>query len=554
MKTPLTDQKLRGGYYTPSPIADFLARWAIRAPDDAVLEPSCGDGNLLEAAGRVLLERGTQRDAVARQLVGVEFDSEEADKSQQRLIDAGFDGLQIVRDADFFGLLMDSLLPQPLLGIEGRSFDAVIGNPPFIRYQNFPEEHRNLAFQAMRSAGLHPNRLTNAWATFLVTSALLLNGQGRLAMVIPAELFQVGYAAEIREYLTNIFHRITIVTFRRLVFDGIQQEIVLLLCEKDSVGGEGVRVVELEDASLLAAFSFDTEVESELKPMDHSSEKWTQYFLETKEILLLRELRADPRLTLSGDVLDVDVGVVTGDNSFFILKGQEAEDLGLSEHTLPVVTRSSHLSGATFSREDWCSNVERQYPAFLLNAPSASSGSLPLPVQNYVYSGEERAVNQGYKCRIRKQWYVVPGTWVPEAFMLRQVHGFPKLVLNRASATCTDTIHRVRFRGGANGRMVIGAFLNSLTFAFSEVVGRSYGGGVLTFEPSEAENLPLPLQGMENLDLDQIDALLRIGDIEAILDITDDVLLKQGLGMEASEVACIRTMWRKMRDRRIYRR
>ena len=554
MKVPLTDQKLRGGYYTPSAIADFLARWAIRAPDDAVLEPSCGDGNLLEAAGRVLLERGTQRDAVARQLVGVEFDSEEADKSQQRLIDAGLDGLQIVRDADFFSLLIDSLLPQPLLGIEGRSFDAVIGNPPFIRYQNFPEGHRNLAFQAMRSAGLHPNRLTNAWATFLVTSALLLNGQGRLAMVIPAELFQVGYAAEIREYLTNIFHRITIVTFRRLVFDGIQQEIVLLLCEKDGVGGEGVRVVELEDASLLASFQFDTEVESELKPMDHSSEKWTQYFLATEEILLLRKLRTDPRLTLSGDVLDVDVGVVTGDNSFFILKGQEAEDLGLSGHTLPVVTRSSHLSGATFSREDWCSNVERQYPAFLLNAPSASSGSLPSSVQNYVHSGEERAVNQGYKCRIRKQWYVVPGTWVPEAFMLRQVHGFPKLVLNQAGATCTDTIHRVRFRGGANGRMVIGAFLNSLTFAFSEVVGRSYGGGVLTFEPSEAENLPLPLQGMENLDLDQLDALLRSGDIEAILDITDDVLLKQGLGMEASEIACIRTIWRKMRDRRIYRR
>ena len=554
MKAPLTVQKMRGGYYTPAPISDFLARWAVRSPEDAVLEPSCGDGNLLEAAARILLERGASHDAVARQLVGVEFEGEEADKSRRRLAATGFDGARIVHGGDFFSFLLAALLPQPLLGIDGRSFDAVIGNPPFIRYQNFPEEHRARAFQIMRSAGLHPNRLTNAWVPFLVTSALLLGGQGRLAMVIPAELFQVGYAAEIREYLTNAFHRITIVTFRRLVFDDIQQEVVLLLCEKDGDGGEGVRVVELEDAGALATFRFDAEAAGELKPMDHSSEKWTQYFLDTDEILLLRELRADPRLTLSGDVLDVDVGVVTGDNGFFILKGQAAENLGLSEHTLPVVTRSSHLSGATFSREDWCSNADRQYPAFLLNAPNAAAGVLPASVQGYVSGGEERAVNQGYKCRIRKQWYVVPGTWVPEAFMLRQVHGFPKLVLNRAGATCTDTIHRVRFLGGANGRLVTAAFLNSLTFAFSEVMGRSYGGGVLTFEPSEAEGLPMPLRGMENLDLDRLDALLRSGGIEAVLDITDEVLLRQGLGMDASEVARIRAIWRKMRDRRIYRR
>jgi adenine-specific DNA-methyltransferase len=32
MKPVATYQKLRGGYYTPKPIADFLARWAIQTP------------------------------------------------------------------------------------------------------------------------------------------------------------------------------------------------------------------------------------------------------------------------------------------------------------------------------------------------------------------------------------------------------------------------------------------------------------------------------------------------------------------------------------------
>ena len=131
--------------------------------------------------------------------------------------------------------------------IHGRRFDVVVGNPPFIRYQNFPEVHRIGAFEIMREVGLQPNGLTNAWAPFLVAGVRLLNEGGRLAMVIPAELFQVGYAAAIREYLSHAAMSFTIVTFKRLVFDGIQQEIVLLLGEKIAPGARsqdgGIRVV-----------------------------------------------------------------------------------------------------------------------------------------------------------------------------------------------------------------------------------------------------------------------------------------------------------------------
>ena len=99
--------------------------------------------------------------------------------------------------------------------------------------------------------------------------------------------------------------------------------------------------------------------------------------------------------------------------------------------------------------------------------------------------------------KIRNRWYVVPSVWVPNAFMLRQVHHYPKIILNDADATCTDTIHRVRLRNGTSAKTVAAAFLNSLTFAFSEVIGRSYGGGVLELEPNEAEMLPLPLLGAD---------------------------------------------------------
>ena len=50
--------KLRGGYYTPSPITEFICSWAIQNENDLVLEPSCGDGNFVEAAIRRFNELG----------------------------------------------------------------------------------------------------------------------------------------------------------------------------------------------------------------------------------------------------------------------------------------------------------------------------------------------------------------------------------------------------------------------------------------------------------------------------------------------------------------
>jgi adenine-specific DNA-methyltransferase len=553
-----SDQKLRGGYYTPEPIADFLASWAIRSPYDEVLEPSCGDGNILTAAARRLLEQGADVGSLNQQLHGVELDPQEAAKAAQRLRELGLaPSSNTIYIGDFFEHCQQYLFGEKVLTLvlkERQHFDAVIGNPPFIRYQHFPEKHRQTAFSMMQQAGLHPNRLTNAWLPFLVVGSLLLREEGCLAMVIPAELFQVNYAAEVRQFLSDYFSRVTLITFRRLVFEEIQQEVVLLLAERNHNPNSGIRVIELdgiEDLAALASAELDA---AALKPMDHSTEKWTQYFLNPEEIHLLREMRTHPGITMADHVLDVDVGIVTGRNAFFVLSQDQVKRRGLEPYLERMVSRSGHLTGAIFSATDWQANVAAQIPAFLFMPNDAPSADLPEALQRYIALGEEKKYHEGYKCQIRKRWYIAPSVWVPDAFMLRQVHTYPKLVLNTAQAVCTDTIHRVRFLDGVNGEAVTAAYLNSLTFAFGEVTGRSYGGGVLTFEPSEAERLPLPLTNTEHLDVAHFDQLLRANDIETVLDITDRVLLQEGMGLSDEQTRMLRGIWGKLRDRRINRK
>lgn len=547
-KSAPTYQKLRGGYYTPKLIADFLAQWAIQSSNTQILEPSCGDGIILESSFQTLIERGATLKQATHFIHGVELDRLEVDKAVERLKQFKVElPKALIHNGDFFAYCLEHL-------DERRFFDAIIGNPPFIRYQNFLEEHRVPAFELMRKAGLKPTRLTNTWVPFIVASAFLLNERGRLAMVIPAELLQVNYAAELRRFLSDYFQKITLITFRKLVFEGIQQEVVLLLAERDGDKHTGIRTIELNAISDLASHRHVEFTDDELKPLNHDTEKWTQYFLETEEIEFLRCLKENKNLTTTGKIIDVDVGIVTGQNRFFVLNNSQIAHNSLEQFTQPIVSRSGHLKGVLFSANDWQNNADKDLPSFLLDLPNVPSDELLPSAKQYVESGEAEKLHTGYKCSIRNRWYIVPSVWVPDAFMLRQVHAYPKIILNSTNATCTDTIHRVRLLNGVGGKTITSAFLNSLTFAFAEVTGRSYGGGVLELEPNEAEKLPICLIGAEKLDLDQIHQLLLNDKITEVLDLTDKILLIDGLGLTKKEVKMLRCIWEKLRDRRINRK
>nr|WP_319273248.1 class I SAM-dependent methyltransferase [uncultured Draconibacterium sp.] len=544
VKDKLSAEKLRGGYYTPKPIADFLCRWSIDSSTQSVLEPSCGDGNFIESAILRFNELGVRGKKLKGRIKGIELLEEESIKAKQRAADLGLNS-NTIENRDFFNFIKKN---------NSIKYDTVIGNPPFIRYQNFPEEHRNIAIEMMQSLGLNPNKLTNIWVPFLVISSSLLNSKGKMAMVIPAELFQVKYAAETRVYLSKFFERITILTFKKLVFENIQQEVVLLLCEKSVNHGKGIRVIECENLDDLESIDFEKINGSNVKPIDHSSEKWTKYFLTENEINLLKNLKSDERIIACGDILDVDVGLVTGRNEFFMLKEEQVKKWGLEKFTIPVASKSNQLKGIIFSENDFILNSKAQNSIHLFIPPNVDFEELPEPCKKYILYGEEKKFHTGYKTRIRKRWYITPSLWVPDAFALRQVGDYPKLIINETEASSTDTIHRVRFKTDVDRQSLVISFMNSLSFAFSEITGRSYGGGVMTFEPTEIEEIKIPSPVEFDVDFELVDSLIRERKIEEVLDIVDKEFLINQHGFDQQDVMQLRNIWRKLSNRRINRK
>lgn len=524
-------EKLRGGFYTPQSIASFILKWGIdgnSSPD--ILEPSCGNG--------VFLKQLAQLGYKYNKVTAIELDQAEAQKASSVKLDN-----LLVINTDFHSYCNETT----------ERFDLVIGNPPYIRYQYFNEDQQNEAVKIFKRAGLKYTKLTNAWVSFVVGSSLLLKEKGKIGFVLPSEILQVSYAQQLREFLAHFYNKINIISFKKLVFPDIQQEVVLLLCEKNETESHLIEHLELTDASELKMLDV-SELQSPKKQIDFKSNKWTFYFLEQDEIDFLETVAQTKAIPRIGDYASVEVGITTGANDFFTVPLSVVDDYHLQEFAKPVVGRSVQINSIILNNDDWKQNCLAKAKAHLLIFPSKKELNKHEGFRSYILMGESKGIHKGYKTSIRDDWFVVPSIRLSEALFIRRNNLFPKLIVNEAGVYTTDTMHRVFIMPTTNINAFVASYYNSLSLAFSEISGRSYGGGVLELMPSETEKILLPYKPENEILLYQIDQMMREKKpIDEILKISNEYILKKGYGFTDKEIMLADTIWKKLSIRRLNR-
>ncbi len=348
-------------------------------------------------------------------------------------------------------------------------------------------------------------------------------------------------------------YKINIVSFEKLVFPDIQQEVVLLLCEKDISSECKINHIELKDATDLKSLDLSL-LKNPQKTIDVKSKKWTYYFLEQEEIDFLNYIGKGLIPTL-GKFTDVQVGITTGANDFFTVPSSTVREYNLEDYARPMVSRSVQVNSLIFTQEDWEPNQQSKAKAHLLVFPSRESLNPKNGAVRYIAQGERQGINDGYKCGIRDDWFVAPSVKTSGALFIRRSNVFPKLIINEANAYTTDTMHRVYLKNGTNLKALTGSYYNSLSLAFSEICGRSYGGGVLELMPSEVEKILLPYQEKNAELILWIDEKMRLKEpIQKILIHTNQIILKEGFGLTDKEISLANTIWEKLSNRRLNRK
>lgn len=541
-------RKARGAFFTPPELCAYVSRWAIRTPTDRVLEPSCGDAAFLVSGGARLLDLGAAPDGPSSlvtidQVYGVELHEASAREAALATARAGIRAT--ILTGDFF-----DLDPTP-------TFDAVIGNPPYIRYQDFTGDARTKAQRRAMEAGRPMSGLASSWAPFLLHASRFLAPGGRLGLVLPAELLSVNYAAPVRAYLMENFATVELVLFEERVFPGVTEEVVLLLAEGPGGSTEHFTVRQFNDLAQLA--SPVSPAHSWSPPSAEG--KWVPALLDTSPSDTYARLLGDTFTPLStwGSAY---LGMVTGNNNYFTLTDAEAAARGMTEADLVRVSPpgSRHLRGATFTERAWQELTEHGARGWLFYP---ESDDLTPAAAAYIAEGEARGVHKAYKCRVRSPWWRVPMLPAADLLLTYMNHDTPRIVRNAAGVVHLNSIHGIRLH---HGRRVVGrdhlpiAALNSMTMLGAEMVGRAYGGGILKLEPKEADLLPLPgpdlvadiAPALKAL-APQLGTAMRGGALDTAIDLVDRVVLIEGAGLKRREVKELREARMAMFNRRTAR-
>lgn len=532
-------RKARGAFFTPESITRYVADWAIREANDTVLEPSAGDAAFLVEAVRRLHELGVE----VPQVDGVEIHEHSARTAQSRVKEAG--GFASIDVSDFF-----------TVNPEAR-YSTVIGNPPFIRYHEFSGDARTISRAAALKAGVSLTALASSWAAFAIHSALFLKPGGRMGLVLPAELLSVNYASAVRQFLFDRFRSVELVLFSEQVFPEAEADVVLLLADGFDEGPTShATIYQAQDAEALQSLGGPLT----WKPVDPSG-KWTGLLVPPEAESPLRLLREAGSFTNLEAWGDTTLGMVTGNNRYFALSPARVRELGLTRRDLVRLSPpgSSHLRGLELSRSAM-TRLGQQGKATWMFRPSDSPS---IASRAYIDVGHVAGVDEAYKCRVRNPWYRVPLLPPADLLLTCMNADTPRLTTNTVGAHHLNSVHGVYLVEELRhlGRELLPvASLNSLTLLNAEMVGRSYGGGILKLEPREADIWGVPAPEHVQLHAEKLRAikpyvakLLQRGKLDDAVSQVDRVLLTDAGVVRESELESVREAHAALTQRRVTR-
>lgn len=534
-----TPQKLRGGYYTPKELAYFISRWVIECKSKKILEPSCGDGVFVDTLNDL---------SESKYLVdffGVEINKEEASKAQKRAQNCNNVSATIIVE-DFLFWVKTNLYNGPV-------FDAVIGNPPFIRYQYLTDQMQAEAEFIFNALSIKFTKHTNAWVPFVLASIYLLKPGGRLGMIVPAELLHVIHAQAVRNYLSDECSQILIIDPEDIWFDGTLQGAIILLAQKKNNASERTKGLAIKKTKGL---DFTMQSPSELFTSAFYTNgsfikgKWTYALLSIAEFGVYQSLRNNDFIKRFDSLADVDVGIVTGANEFFLVNDERVKEYQLEEFVHPMFGRSDHCPGVIYDDNQQRENVSKGLPTNFIWINKNYDDLLSIQ-KKYIDWGVEQSLHTRYKCRIREPWFTVPSVYSTQLCMLKRSNGVPRLIVNKLNALTTDTAYRIRLiKSDINPELIAFSFINSITALSAELEGRHYGGGVLELVPSEIEKLYIPYNECIIPNIDKLDRDIRKLCIDDILHDQDDTILK-GIGLSQEEIIIIQQALIKLKSHRL---
>ncbi|MEE9304467.1 MAG: N-6 DNA methylase, partial [Thiotrichaceae bacterium] len=247
----------RGKAQTDAELASMLVAFTVRTTTEKILDPGCGDGNLLSAGYDLLREMGCDHITALKNLTGIEADSLAARIAGLRLALKEPQNVSI-EDPNFI-FVDDMFVNTGKLG----SADVILMNPPFKRFEAqdgapIPDELRQhlqcsieLISDETNTIAGQPN-IYNYYVEFIVKSAKI---GATLGIILDNKWYQNKSCDSLRDFIRTNCEITAIVTYPySQYFDGLMiSTSMLILKKKAPTASSNTLFIRVEDPSVVTS-------------------------------------------------------------------------------------------------------------------------------------------------------------------------------------------------------------------------------------------------------------------------------------------------------------
>jgi len=447
-----------GQYFTHPTVASFMINWVLDSGENQLHDPAFGLG----AFHHPISSRAD-----------ILFTASEIDSTIIKFWQNNQN-----RDANFT-TIEDYLLSW------GKKHKNIICNPPYMRFQKFLNRDKVAqAFQHELSIRL--SGYMNTASAFLLKSISEMDGNGRLAYIMPLEFLNTGYGTIVKEKLIASQHLVSIISLdcEKEVFpDAVTSIGIILYDSKEQYSCVNFYTIK----SIAELVNLSTINPTKVVPLSELNPqiKWLPYFSANEIEVNFGQL---VNMSYYGRF---SRGIATGANDFFVLKPSLAEKKRLLDNEcIPCITKSSQIRTPIFNSDDYLKLKEADSPILLFSAKEKHSEA----AENYIQYGVTNQFHERFLTKSRKPWYKTENREPSPLLLGVFSRGGYKVILNRSNVlnlTCFHGFQPNLF--GADHVQYLFLYLSSkIGRRIVSLSIRKYGDGLDKFEPNDINEALVP--------------------------------------------------------------
>jgi hypothetical protein len=471
--------RAKGQFWTPDWIADAMVAYVCGEGAEAIFDPAVGAGAFFQAARRRSRHLRLEGTEVARDAL-------------QQAAESGLTAADL-RHVD----LRDYVLEPPSI-----RHPAIVANPPYIRHHRLSAEVKaKLSLFSRQFLGFAIDGRAGYHVYFLLRALERLAPGGRLAFILPADVFEGAYSLKLWARLASAYRIEAVISFapEATPFPGVDTNALILLmanhppqaaCWWSRCRQRGPALRRWIESGFFGEADSLTAV---TRPLTEALSTGLSRAPQTATA-------AGPRL---GDLCTVMRGIATGANDFFFLTSDQIRNLGLPAGVFQrAVGRTRDLVGDELTTADLLRLDKNGRPTYLLSL--TGDGPMPAALRQYLASGVKMGLSRRALISSRRPWYRMESRNPPPFLFAYLGRRSSRFIRNHAGALPLTGFLCVYPRPpwSVPDRLqeVWKILKMPQTIENLALVGKSYGGGALKVEPRALERLPLPPEASRLLE------------------------------------------------------